>query len=286
MHWVTPPEVSDAGLVECECDKSAPVGSERQDMGDHPAVREDLRRVAERVDEGVVQLFGGYNSPDLGEILRPIYRQPCPQSIEAAMRWLKANPPDDHWIVDPVLALGDGNLDNVMWDGSTARLVDWEEFGVSDLAYEVAGVVEHASSRLDRRLDISSLLTALRLSTDQQERLSRHRRMFACFWLAMLLPGNGSWGRNPPGATEDQARHVLRLLTGKPVLIGDPTRPVAVEPVLERLGLAQPLVAPASDVLDEQVDPPQHPSILLLPPEVVLPGRLVEHQPHSSSSRA
>ena len=134
------------------------------------------------------------------------------RSIEAAMRWLKANPPDKHWIVDPVLALGDGNLDNVVWDGTTARLVDWEEFGVSDLAYEVAGVVEHASSRLERRLDIAGLLTALSLSTDQQERLARHRRMFACFWLAMLLPGNGSWRRNPPGSTEDQARHVLQLL--------------------------------------------------------------------------
>ncbi len=136
------------------------------------------------------------------------------RSIEAAMQWLKANPPDKHWIVDPVLALGDGNLDNVVWDGTTAWLVDWEEFAVSDLAYEVAGIVEHASSRLERRLDIAGLLTALSLRTDQWDRLVRHRRMFACFWLANILPGNGSWRRHPPGSTEDQARHVLQLLPG------------------------------------------------------------------------
>jgi hypothetical protein len=28
----------------------------------------------------------------------------------------------------------------------------------------------------------------------------------------MLLPGNGGWRRNPPGTTEDQARHLTGLL--------------------------------------------------------------------------
>lgn len=93
-----------------------------------------------------------------------------------------------------------------------ARLVDWEEFGVSDLAYEVADIVEHASSRLERRLDASRFVAALELSEQQLTRLSRHRRLFAGFWLAALLPGTGGWVRHPAGATEDQARHVLHLL--------------------------------------------------------------------------
>lgn len=146
---------------------------------------------------------------DLGQCQEPALVR---RAIEAAVHWLQHCPADENWLVDPVLALGDGNLDNVMWDGSVARLIDWEEYGVSDLAYEVADVMEHASSRLERRLDVSSFLDAMELSAGQYERVEGHRRMFACFWLVMLLPGNGGWRRNPPGSTEDQARHLLGIL--------------------------------------------------------------------------
>jgi hypothetical protein len=78
-----------------------------------------------------------------------------------------------------------------MWDGEVCQLVAWEEYGVSDLGYEVADVVEHASSRLGRRLDVPALLQALDLTESQRQRVGRHRRLFAAFWLAMLLPGNG-----------------------------------------------------------------------------------------------
>jgi len=47
----------------------------------------------------------------------------------------------------------------------------------------------------------------------QRERVEQYRRLFACFWLMMLLPGSRGFARNPPGSTEDQARHVLALLT-------------------------------------------------------------------------
>lgn len=143
-------------------------------------------------------------------------------AIDAARGWLQANPPDEEWIVDPVLAVGDGNLDNVIWDGTTARLVDWEEFGVSDLPYEVADVIEHASARLERRLDIPAFLSSLSLSGEQRDRLGRYRCVFACFWLMMLLPGHAAWRRNPPGSTEDQARHVVELLTGEVALAVTP----------------------------------------------------------------
>ena len=115
-------------------------------------------------------------------------------------------------VADPVLALGDGNLANVLWDGETCRLVDFEEFGTSDLAYEVADVVEHASSRLGRLLDVDALVAALGLEPAQLARLAAYRRLLATFWLVMLLPGNRGFDRNPAGSTEDQARHVLALL--------------------------------------------------------------------------
>lgn len=134
------------------------------------------------------------------------------KAVAEALAWLDTQLIGAGWIVDPVIALGDGNLDNVLWDGETCRLIDWEEFGASDLAYEVADLVEHASSRLERRLDAAALLRELALTPAQSARVEHHRVLFACFWLAMLLPGRPAWQRNPPGSLEDQAAHALRLL--------------------------------------------------------------------------
>lgn len=113
---------------------------------------------------------------------------------------------------DRVIAIGDGNLDNVLWDGEVCRLIDWEEYGVSDLAYELADLLEHASSRLTGALDVDAVIAAFDLDDTQQSLLLDHRRLLACFWLMMLLPGNGGFHRNPSGSTEDQALHVLTLL--------------------------------------------------------------------------
>lgn len=115
---------------------------------------------------------------------------------------------------DAILAIGDGNLANVMWDGATCRLIDFEEFGDSDLAYELADVTEHASSRLARLLDVDRFVEAMELTADQQSRLHCYQELFAIFWLDMLLPGHRGFDRNPAGSTEDQARRVLDLLGG------------------------------------------------------------------------
>jgi len=115
-------------------------------------------------------------------------------------------------VIDAVLAVGDGNLANVLWDGATCRLIDFEEFGRSDIAYEVADIVEHASSRLPRLLDVDSLLDGLHLDVRQHCRLVAYRQLMAAFWLVMLLPGNGGFERNPRGSTEDQAAHFLSML--------------------------------------------------------------------------
>lgn len=135
-------------------------------------------------------------------------------ALDLARSWLAAAAPAVDRVTDPVLALGDGNLANVMWDGEACRFVDFEEFGTSDLAYEVADLVEHASSRLGRLLDVESLLERLHLDGEQQGRLREFRRVLAAFWLVMLLPGNRGFDRNPAGSTEDQAQHVLALIHG------------------------------------------------------------------------
>src|SRR5687768_9253452 len=50
-HRVAPAEVLEAVRAERERDEGAPVCGEGQHVGDHPAVREHLRRFTERIDE-------------------------------------------------------------------------------------------------------------------------------------------------------------------------------------------------------------------------------------------
>jgi hypothetical protein len=134
------------------------------------------------------------------------------RALDLARAWLASDDHDHDRVTDAVLAVGDGNLANVLWDGATCRLIDFEEFGTSDIAYEVADIVEHASSRLPRLLDVDSLLDELQLDAGQQSRLVAYRQLMAAFWLVMLLPGNGGFTRNPPGSTEDQAEHFIAAL--------------------------------------------------------------------------
>lgn len=139
-----------------------------------------------------------------------------PETVRRALttlrEWLDEDDPEHDRVVDRVLARGDGNLANVLWDGETCRFVDFEEFGVSDLTYELADVVEHASSRLQGLLDVPDLLSRFDLSPARQRRLTVHRQLLAGFWLVMLLPANGGFHRNPAGSTELQADHLLALL--------------------------------------------------------------------------
>lgn len=115
---------------------------------------------------------------------------------------------------EPVLSLGDGNLANLIWDGECCRFVDFEDFGRSELTYEIADLVEHAASRLSGALPVQRAIEAFALTPAQTARLTEHRRLFACFWLVMLLPGNPGFTRNPAGSVEDQSRHLLDLLEG------------------------------------------------------------------------
>src|SRR5271170_2159075 len=79
---------------------------------------------------------------------------------------------------------------------------------------------------------------------------------------------------------------VLGDLVHQAVLVGDAPGPVALEAVLERLGLADPFIPVAPDVLDQLVDPLEDLAVLGLPPDVVRPGRLIPDQLHSSRSRS
>lgn len=111
-----------------------------------------------------------------------------------------------------VLGIADLNPANVLWDGREVRLVDFEDGGLSDPAYELADHVEHLGSRLPGVYDVRALPDAVGLDAEAKERMAAYRPLWAAFWLAMLLPGNGSWRRNPRGTTEDQAAHFMALV--------------------------------------------------------------------------
>jgi aminoglycoside phosphotransferase (APT) family kinase protein len=113
---------------------------------------------------------------------------------------------------ESVFTLGDGNLGNFIWDGDQCRLVDFEDSGVSQVAFESADFVEHVSVWLRGLVHEDALLESLKMSGHQQERLMNCRRLFAVFWLLMLLPGARGHHRNPVGSVERQAHRLLGLL--------------------------------------------------------------------------
>lgn len=124
------------------------------------------------------------------------------------------------WVADPplpaprltALGIADLNPANVMWDGRAVRLLDFEDGGLSDPAYELADHVEHLGSRLPGVYDADALADAVGLDAEDKDRMTAYRPLFGAFWLAMLLPGNTAWRRNPPGTTEAHAEHFMALV--------------------------------------------------------------------------
>jgi hypothetical protein len=96
------------------------------------------------------------------------------------------------------------------------RLVDFEDSGPSDRAFELATLTEHISAWSDARLDADDFLPLSDLTRAEQTRVLDFRRLTALFWLIMLRPGNSSTTRNPPGTLERHADRLLRLLTQRP----------------------------------------------------------------------
>jgi hypothetical protein len=109
-------------------------------------------------------------------------------------------------IAEAVLGHSDANLANYLWDGRVVRIVDFEDAGRSDRAYELGGLVEHLSAH---PTDWAGFLQ--RFDVDA-ERLRRSRILFASLWFYWLLPGNLAAKRNPPEALGRQAERLLTLL--------------------------------------------------------------------------
>ncbi|HWD83648.1 MAG TPA: aminoglycoside phosphotransferase family protein [Kribbella sp.] len=129
---------------------------------------------------------------------------------QAATTWLADEPADLTDVRDPVVAHGDPNLTNYLWDGTRVRIIDFEDAGRGDRTVELANLVEHLSWRTT---DPTPLLE--RFPTPAK-RFQAARLLWAGFWLTLVGPGGPSARRNPPGTAEAQARRLLRLAAGQP----------------------------------------------------------------------
>ena len=111
-----------------------------------------------------------------------------------------------------VFGHGDANFSNFLWDGERVRIVDFEDSGLSDRAFELAVLVEHISAWSDSGLDGDTFLRAFDLTPAERSRLADCRRLAALDWLLFLRPGGEASSRNPPGTLRRQAERLLAML--------------------------------------------------------------------------
>ena len=111
-----------------------------------------------------------------------------------------------------VLGQGDANLANFLWDGQRVRLVDFEDSGPSERAFELAALAEHITVWRDDLLEVESFAGGFGLPKAEAARLSEYRRLSALYWLIKLRPGSPSNRRNPPSTLHRQAARLLKLL--------------------------------------------------------------------------
>ncbi|ARH94778.1 phosphotransferase [Streptomyces sp. MOE7] len=114
--------------------------------------------------------------------------------------------------VHPVFGLTDGNIANYLYDGARVRLLDFEDAGRSDRAFELAEISSHLSTWVDSTFDVEFFLGLFPLTEAESARIEHLRRLNALLWLGNLLSDNGTPRRNPPGTAERQAERLLALL--------------------------------------------------------------------------
>jgi hypothetical protein len=125
-----------------------------------------------------------------------------------ALEWLAGPEPEQLLTpyADPIVGHGDPNLSNYLWDGSRVRIVDFEDAGRSDVAVELANLVEHLAARETDWVEFIS-----RFPVDPA-RFAAARCGWATFWLTLVRPGGPAAARNPAGTAEKQAERLITLL--------------------------------------------------------------------------
>lgn len=91
-----------------------------------------------------------------------------------------------------VFSNGDLNPSNLLWDGQTLRLVDFEFSGASDRAFDLADLVEHNQSQRTPAAVWLAFVARCDLSPAEQARFRRVRRLLTWTWLLRHWPDPGS----------------------------------------------------------------------------------------------
>lgn len=126
-------------------------------------------------------------------------------AYDIAVEWI--DHPDLDVLLDgeqrQILGQGDPQPGNLLYDGESIRLVDFEDAGASDVCFELANFAEHLGTRgtgLDRVAD---------LIDHDANRYLQCRRLLASFWLFRLLSNaDGTRRMRTVGASEQAARVV------------------------------------------------------------------------------
>jgi hypothetical protein len=127
------------------------------------------------------------------------------RAVREGFRWLELWRPGERGVT-PAFGAGDGNLANFLWDGVRVQIVDFEDSGHSDRAFELAELSQHVSMWVDGDVDV---VACFELSKAERARLRECIRLQALTWF-FLLSDEGP--RNPPGTFRKQAERVLRSL--------------------------------------------------------------------------
>ncbi|MFG1805517.1 phosphotransferase family protein [Streptomyces sp. NPDC049040] len=145
---------------------------------------------------------------------RPRVGKQVGQAMDEGMAWLDRSGLDPVCPQDLLTAFGpgDGNLANYLWDGQRVQVVDFEDSGRSDRAFELAEITEHVASWVEHPLDVPSFLGRVDLTPAESLRLRDCRRLLALVWLFLLAFDDADDPRNPPGTAERQADRLLSLL--------------------------------------------------------------------------
>lgn len=137
------------------------------------------------------------------------------EAMDAGLDWLARSGlegDDAMGEVPVVFGPGDGNLANYLWDGSRIQVVDFEDSGRSDRAFELAEITEHVGSWVEHPFDVPTFLAQFDLSRRESARLQQSRRLLALVWLFLLSNQDPHCARNPPDTAERQAVRLLKLL--------------------------------------------------------------------------
>jgi hypothetical protein len=124
-----------------------------------------------------------------------------------------AGTPGNGWAgLATVFGQGDGNLANFLWDGERVRMVDFEDSGVADRAFELSVFLEHVSTWNGISLDAGEFIRAFELTAAERARLSDCRRLAALYWVLRLPPDGDASSEGDSGLLRAQAERLLTLL--------------------------------------------------------------------------